>query len=332
MRKNSLRRTLLGSLSILFLSGSLALGQNPNPPPLTPAPNPAPDGTERYARLSFSDTPPVQNTYAPLVSDAVAPPVVSGTVAPDPNCWTGFYAGINGGGGFGVGSTEQTAEFSSKLLGTNGLLSNSGRYSPVGGNLGGQLGYNRQMSCFLIGVEADWEWASQRESTNNSTSPATLPFFGAGANGFGYSLTEQHEVTEFGTARLRSGVIFNNSLLYLTGGLAWGTVKDSLDFRGSANNLIFPAALQPGPFLPSEASFTHTCIGWTAGAGVETKLSTHWSLKLEYIFVDLGTVSQTMPIRINPAFGPVFNSGTASATSKWVVTDNIFRIGLNYKF
>ncbi len=217
-------------------------------------------------------------------------------------------------------------------MGSNGLLSNSGRFAPVGWNLGGQLGYNRQISCFLVGVEADWEWASQSETTHNSTSAATIPFFGAGANGFGYALTEQHQLTEFGTARVRSGVIFDSSLLYLTGGLAWGTVKDSLDFRGSANNVLFPAALQPGPFLPSEASFTHTRIGWTVGAGVETKLSTHWSLKLEYLFVDLGTVSQTMPVRINPAFGPVFAGGSASASSKWVVTDNIFRVGLNYKF
>ena len=64
---------------------------------------------------------------------------------------------------------------------------------------------------------------------------------------------------------------------------------------------------------------------------METKLSAHWSLKFEYLFVDLGNVSQTLPIRINPAF-PAFTGTTASATSKWVVTDNILCIGLNYKF
>ena len=129
------------------------------------------------------------------------PRLSSGVVAPTAIDWTGFYAGINGGGGFGVGSTEQTAQFTSKILGTNGILSSSGRYAPVGWNLGGTLGYNRQLSCLLVGVEADWEWAPQKETTNNSTPAATPAFFGAGANGFGYSLSEQHQLTEFGTAR-----------------------------------------------------------------------------------------------------------------------------------
>ncbi len=111
MRMKSIKRTLLGSLSILCVSGSLALGQDLAPPSLTPEPNPAPAGTASYARLSFSETAPMQNTSVPLISDAVAPPVVTATVAPTSNSWTGFYAGLNGGGALGVGSTEQTASF-----------------------------------------------------------------------------------------------------------------------------------------------------------------------------------------------------------------------------
>ena len=121
--------------------------------------------------------------------------------------------------------------------------------------------------------------------------------------------------------------------MYATGGLAWGTVKDSYAYNGSANPVIFPAVLQPGPFLSSAASFSSTRTGWTVGAGVETKLGGGWSAKLEYLYVDLGTVTDTLPIAINPAFGPAFNTGgAASARTSSHVTDNIIRVGVNYRW
>ncbi len=69
------------------------------------------------------------------------------------------------------------------------------------------------------------------------------------------------------------------------------------------------------------------------GAGVETRLGGGWSAKLEYLFVDLGTLTQTYGIGINPAFGAAFTTGgIASVTSSLRITDNIVRAGLNYKF
>jgi outer membrane immunogenic protein len=186
----------------------------------------------------------------------------------------------------------------------------------------------------VVGVEADWQWTSQKASSSACTPPAALSFFGAGANGFGYCLAADQKLTNFGTARARGGILTNeNVLLYLTGGLAWGTVKENLTFAGSANPTIFPGALQPGPFLGSSVGFSTTKVGWTLGAGVETKLSGGWSAKLEYLFVDLGSVTDTMAIAINPAFGPTFNTGgVATATSTAHVMDNIVRVGLNYTF
>jgi outer membrane immunogenic protein len=135
----------------------------------------------------------------------------------------------------------------------------------------------------------------------------------------------------YGTCARRYAL--DDSLWYATGGFAWGTVKDNYAFNGFANPLIFPGALQPGPFLPSGASFSATRTGWTAGAGVETRLGGGWSAKLEYLFVDLGTLTQTYGISINPAFGPAFTGGgVASVTSSLHITDNIVRPGLNYKF
>ena len=58
-----------------------------------------------------------------------------------------LFVGLNTGGSVGTGSASQNAAFSSTLLGANKLCSNgSDRYSPVGWVIGGQLGYNKQIS------------------------------------------------------------------------------------------------------------------------------------------------------------------------------------------
>jgi outer membrane immunogenic protein len=248
--------------------------------------------------------------------------------------WTGFYLGVNGGGSIGVDSTTQATSFTSTLLGTNGLLNSSNRLASTGGVFGGQVGYNWQTSPLVVlGVEADWQWTSQSATATNSTPPASLGFFGAGGNGFGYSLATEQKVTDIGTARVRGGILLHDTLLYATGGLAWGTVKDSYTYTGSANPTVFPGVLQPGPFLPGAASFSSTRTGGTAGAGIETKLGGGWSAKLEYLYVDLGTVNHVLPIAINPAFGAGFiNGGAASAATSFHVIDNIVRVGVNYQF
>jgi hypothetical protein len=54
--------------------------------------------------------------------------------------------------------------------------------------------------------------------------------------GFGYCLSDEAKITSFGTERLRAGMLAGDSLWYATGGVAWGTVKDSFAFAGSAGS------------------------------------------------------------------------------------------------
>jgi outer membrane immunogenic protein len=222
--------------------------------------------------------------------------------------------------------------FTSTALGPNVLLNSSSRVAPTGGVFGGQVGFNWQASPLaVIGLEADWQWTSQTGAATISTPAATAAFFGASGNGFGYSLATEQKVTDIGTARARGGIVLHDSLLYATGGLAWGTVKDSYVYTGTANPVVVP--VQPGPFLSNAASFSNTRTGWTIGTGVESKLGGGWSAKLEYLYVDLGTVNHTLPIAINPASGAAFNTGgAASAATSFHVTDNIVRVGVNYAF
>ena len=80
---------------------------------------------------------------------------------------------------------------------------------------------------------------------------------------------------------LRTG----GALWYATGGAAWGRVEDIVTLAGT-----------PGYFLSgattSAATFSHDKAGWTIGAGVEAPLARDWSLKAEYLYVDLGSVDR----------------------------------------
>jgi len=100
------------------------------------------------------------------------------------------------------------------------------------------------------------------------------------------------ETTWFGTARGRIGYAGWGSMMpYLTAGAAFAGVENSI----------------------GAASVSDTRIGWTAGLGLEYMVWSNWSVKLEYLYADLGT-----------ADGP--------AANRIDTTANIVRTGLNYRF
>ena len=262
----------------------------------------------------------------PLLAQAPMPPAAGFN-------WTGLYLGLNADGAIGVDHTSQNAAFSSAALGTNGLLQTSNQLTPIGGGVGGQIGYNWQMSPLAVfGLEADGQWLSQVDTASNSTPAATTAFFGAGANGFGYAVRSKQSLNAIGTVRARAGFDVHYMLWYATGGFAWADLSETDTFVGSANPAIFPGALQPGPFLPAAKSFSSTRLGWTIGGGAEANLGGGWSAKLEYLYVDLGSTSHGVGIPINAAFGAAFTTGAAAVRTSTHISDNIIRVGLNYHF
>ena len=70
-------------------------------------------------------------------------------------------------------------------------------------------------------------------------------------------------------------------LFYGTGGLAVGQSNYSANIRRTAILLNFNVP----------ASATETKIGWTIGAGAEYALPNNWSVKAEYLYYDLGSVT-----------------------------------------
>jgi outer membrane immunogenic protein len=250
--------------------------------------------------------------------------------------WTGFYVGGNVGCGWGKadGDINYLAPNLSGVTDcTSGATCISGSDTVnMNGVIGGvQAGYNWQTGNWLAGVETDFQGARQRGKTDFSVSfnAQGLAPFPAGTAGI--SITNKLEW--FGTVRGRVGYIADRWLFYATGGFAYGhvTVDSSASATGVFTNL-------PG-FLPCGCSVWDfssgaTKTGWTAGGGVEGALGGNWTVKLEYLFIDLGRIN-TMFAGFPGSFGNSILcfqevAGIGNVSSR--ITDNIVRVGLDYKF
>ena len=118
------------------------------------------------------------------------------------------------------------------------------------------------------------------------------------------------------TIRGRVGVtVTPNFLIYGTGGVAFGDVR-------SATNVAFTSTTDA-----YSGSIDNTRVGWTAGAGGEWMFAPKWSLKAEYLYVDLGTASYT-----NACVTAVCTAFVSPPTyqTDLRVHEHIARIGVNY--
>jgi outer membrane immunogenic protein len=159
------------------------------------------------------------------------------------------------------------------------------------GIFGGTLGYNWQNGPWVGGVEGDFSWTDLAIHDQRQVAPNCTP---------GSCISK---LDELGTARLRGGYLISNStLIYVTGGAAFGHLGTGLTFAGAP---------------PVQAFQWET--GWTVGGGIEAMLSAHWTVKAEYLYVDLGN-------------GPTIFNGGATFDHTANARVNIVRAGLNYKF
>jgi outer membrane immunogenic protein len=170
----------------------------------------------------------------------------------------GFYVGINGGGGLGPTSQTLTVDPLITALG----VSTTGTYEVRGALLGATLGYNYQTGPWVLGIEGDIDWSNIRGQV-------TGPVMGIPA-------IFETQLSWLNTFRGRVGYAFGSLTPYLTGGGAFGGVRaiDAITIPGSGNVL---------------GGLSDVRLGWTAGAGLEYALNQNWSVKAEYLYVDLGS-------------------------------------------
>jgi outer membrane immunogenic protein len=223
--------------------------------------------------------------------------------------WTGFYVGGNVGYGF-MKNTDviSGANASGVAFVASGLLATSIPLDTRGFLGGGQLGYNWQISSgWVVGFEADMSWSDMNKTV--------------AARGLDVSrvMTASEKLDWLGTVRARVGFIPLDSLLvYGTGGLAYGHTSLS---TALTRVLIDGTIVCAGNNCQAGATAA-TKVGWTIGGGAEWGFTKNWSLKAEYLYFDLGSLSHTMT---DPVFPSIFNA-------KAQLNGNIVRAGLNYHF
>ena len=115
-------------------------------------------------------------------------------------------------------------------------------------------------------------------------------------------------------------------LLYVTGGGAVAEIDQDFTIGTLAG--------------ATTGSTSTTRLGWVFGGGVEAAIErTNWTIKGEFLHMDLGSIGSnmatgtsttTLPNFPVPFFSTVVVTSTTAAINT-KVTDNIVRLGLNYR-
>lgn len=229
------------------------------------------------ASASFAADLPSRR-YAPVAPAAMMPIFT----------WTGFYVGANAGAAFGNDRSSFIPG-----IGSVGTGSNSAGFTGGGG-----LGYNYQFGNVVVGVETDLQVANLSRNAFNGAVivPGFIPFVDRG-------------IDWFGTARGRVGYAIDRTLLYGTGGLAYG--------GGGGNGCaVF------GPAVACTNNDTRT--GWTVGGGLEYAFTGNLTAKVEGLYVNLD--------RNNNNFAGTLGGVPVFATGNRNEDFGVVRAGINYKF
>jgi outer membrane immunogenic protein len=225
----------------------------------------------------------------------VPPPVLSKAAPAAVTSWTGWYIGINGSGYSSV-----TNNIGISGTGALGAAVAAGTIpSPInlqynGWLLGGTAGYNWQINpLWVFGLEADFAGGEAKSGTTAAPGPIIT--------------TATRELDDLGTVRGRLGMtVLPPMVTYVTGGLAFGDRKLGI------------GAVGPGVSAFNQAS--DYGVGWTVGFGIEYMFGPHWSFKGDFLYVDLGRISDTI------------SAAGSSLTASVRDHEEVVRAGINYRF
>lgn len=206
--------------------------------------------------------------------------------------WSGFYVGIDGGGGWAK-TDFAPANF---VPSSGGLFEPPGQHSK-GGLVGGHFGYNWQFGRLIAGLEGDYDVADIKSAASiGDTTPSTV-------------INQQLKIDRLGSVRGRFGWAVAPGLL------AYGTAGPGLGHFQST-------VTQTSVTLNTSGSMTES--GWVAGAGLEYKIFENLLLRAEYLHYDFGPAS----INNTGATGTV--PAVDNLDSRTAV--DMVRTGLSYKF
>ncbi len=211
--------------------------------------------------------------------------------------WSGPYAGIHAG----TGKADADLQFDA-TTGFVGSDIEDGFSTSLEGRLaGGQVGYNWQKDNFVFGVEADATWSGVEGGYRNEY---------LGGN---YHFQADVDVNWLTSLRARAGYVMPKTVIYGTGGVAFSRMdtKAASDYAG-----------YPLPYISDSGSATHS--GWVLGGGIETKISTNVTARLEYLHYDFG--GESFFYRFDP------ESDAYDAFGDAYLDVDILRVGVNVRF
>lgn len=256
-----------------------------------------------------------------LVSGAVAADLPVRTAAPAPApvfvapafSWAGFYAGLNAGGAWTTGCKTYDLFVEGNRF--NGWSDDNCRSSDTQFTGGAQVGYNFQSGKFVYGVEADINFLG---NSNGGTRERVI-----GDELGTVRITGVGDPGVFGTVRARLGFAADRALFYVTGGLAWASGGNDPQIAGWEG----PAVGAPDAVFRRNG---RNDIGWTLGAGAEYAITNNWTIRAEYLYVDLGSEDNAWSC-----------AGPSCSLAREYKVDfsgrkdahfNVVRVGVNYKF
>jgi outer membrane immunogenic protein len=184
--------------------------------------------------------------------------------------WSGFYLGVNGGGG-----SSHKCWTNTNTLGAPTVPNTSeGCHNAAGGLVGGQIGYRFQSSAWVLGLEAQGDWAAMKGANSSAFVPTTI---------------NQTKVNALGLFTGQVGYAWNNVLWYLKGGAA--VASDKYTGISGATGV----ALDQG---------SATRWGGVVGTGVEFSFAQNWSIGAEYDHLFMADRSVTLSTTAAPVGAP----------------------------
>lgn len=221
--------------------------------------------------------------------------------------WSGPYIGVNIGQGrdadFDLDASLEvdggTTFFPGAIAG--GTFPTTRSFDGDGLVGGVQVGFNMQAGMFVFGGELDAQLSDISSSISIPGAPG-----GTTDNPDGFT-DLNFEVDYFATARGRAGIALDRFLVYATGGYAYGRVDFDRNYRVGTAELT-----------ESASANRH---GWTYGAGIEYGLFDFWTIRAEYLKVDLGS----------GGFDTAYSDGTIGRATIDTEFD-VIRAGINLRF
>ena len=241
-------------------------------------------------------------TIVPSIAGDLAPPEAKAF------SWQGPYVGAT------LGIVLNDAEISPKVGGeflvydpVNYIASYNTPWAnqQTTATAGLSAGYNWQFDHVVAGVEADINWRGAENSGFEATPSRVLT-----GNFIYKSFSTSGDW--FGTVRGRLGYAADRLLVYGTGGLAFGESEANVHYGAGAYEF--------------SGSASSTRLGYAVGAGAEYAVAPNWTLKAEYLYVDLGTVDSVLTNNPN---NPLLIFTMSSSYSD---SFQLLRAGINYRF